>query len=139
MSLISNRKPKALTSQLRRRFLIDVDLERPPNDRQNFSAKYPMLGVASPLSKPAMLGTLPATLNTLLTNLGTIPQFDGSDAMDAREWIEQFEWTSEINSWTDPVKCALIPGHLQGSVKEWYQSLTLASDETFPNSRSNFC
>ena len=53
------------------------------------------------------------------------------DAENINEWITQFNWISNINQWTDDVKCALLPGYLEDVAKIWYSTLSVRDRSSY--------
>jgi hypothetical protein len=89
---------------------------------QNISRLSYMSGNTSPFT----YGAIP-----LLTNIGTITPFRGTSAENINEWITQFNWISNINQWTDSVKCALLPGYLEDVAKIWYSTLSVGDRSSY--------
>ena len=62
----------------------------------------------------------------ILTNIGTINTFRGLPNEDIREWLTQFNWIADVNQWPEDIRCALLPGYLEGVAKTWYSTVPLA-------------
>ena len=89
---------------------------------QNIARLSNMSGTTSPF----ICGAMP-----LLTNIGTIASFRGAPTENINEWITQFNWISNINQWTDDVKCALLPGYLEDVAKIWYSTLSVRDRSSY--------
>ena len=100
--------------------ILSSTIQQRQESQEGAHSSISMSGTMSNVNNSFSMGSM-----SLLTNIGTINPFKGAPTENIQEWITQFNWIADINHWSEDVRCALLPGHLEDVAKTWYSTLSM--------------